>query len=61
MLGLVSIWESLVSVPLHGAALYTTQHVGMLVIAAGTGFWLWRHPGLRSSTAAPAAMHLSPE
>lgn len=54
MLGLVSIWESLIAVPLHGAELYTTQQVGMLAIAAGVGFWLWRHPAFRRSPDAPA-------
>lgn len=58
MLGLVSIWETLLGIPLHGSAVFTTQQIGMLGIAAGVGFWLWRHPGLR---AAGSAIALEPE
>jgi hypothetical protein len=58
MLGLVSIWETLLGIPLHGSAVFTTQQIGMLGIAAGVGFWLCRHPGLR---AAGSAIALEPE
>lgn len=54
MLGLVSIWETLLAIPVHGSAVFTAQQVGMLGIAAGVGFWLWRHPGLRAAGSAVA-------